>query len=128
MGMKARRDIIGDTGPNHFSRWDPIWNLEERGEAQHVHMLISINAKTEDFIEERYLQMQQILSRGDREVPRGPAARASRSWRGIAVPAARCSITNRRRRSSTAGTRSISAIATASAEHSSATAARIRGW
>ena len=27
MGMKARRDIIGDTGPNHYSRWDPIWNL-----------------------------------------------------------------------------------------------------
>ena len=47
MGMKARRDIIGDTGPNHFSRWDPIWNSEEHGEAQHVHILISINAKTE---------------------------------------------------------------------------------
>jgi hypothetical protein len=45
MGMKARRDIVGDTGPNHYSRWDPIWNLEERGEAQHVHMLVSINAK-----------------------------------------------------------------------------------
>ena len=26
MGMKARRDIIGDTGPNHYKHWDPVWN------------------------------------------------------------------------------------------------------
>jgi deferrochelatase/peroxidase EfeB len=72
MGMKARRDIVGDTGPNHYSRWDPIWNLEERGEAQHVHMLVSINAKTEDFIEERYLQLQQILARTIAKFPEVP--------------------------------------------------------
>ena len=72
MGMKARRDIVGDTGPNHYSRWDPIWNLEERGEAQHVHMLVSINAKTEDFIEERYLQLQQILARAIAKFPEVP--------------------------------------------------------
>ena len=72
MGMKARRDIVGDTGPNHYPRWDPIWNLEERGEAQHVHMLVSINAKTEDFIEERYLQLQQILARAIAKFPDVP--------------------------------------------------------
>jgi deferrochelatase/peroxidase EfeB len=72
MGMKARRDIVGDTGPNHYSRWDPMWNLEERGEAQHVHMLVSINAKTEDFIEERYLQLQQILARAIAKFPEVP--------------------------------------------------------
>jgi deferrochelatase/peroxidase EfeB len=72
MGMKARRDVVGDTGPNHYSRWDPIWNLEERGEAQHVHMLVSINAKTEDFIEERYLQLQQILARAIAKFPEVP--------------------------------------------------------
>src|SRR5437870_3500413 len=32
MGMKARRDIVGDIGPSHFSHWDAIWNLEEPGE------------------------------------------------------------------------------------------------
>ena len=30
MGMKARRDIIGDTGPNHYDHWDPVWNDEDR--------------------------------------------------------------------------------------------------
>ena len=62
MGMKARRDIIGDTGPNHYTRWDPIWNLEEYDEAQHVHILISINGKTEEIVDSRYRQIEQILS------------------------------------------------------------------
>ena len=26
MGMKARREIIGDTGPSLYHRWDPVWN------------------------------------------------------------------------------------------------------
>ena len=47
MGMKARRDIIGDTGPNHFSHWDPIWNDRKPTQEQHVHILVSINGKTE---------------------------------------------------------------------------------
>lgn len=62
MGMKARRDIIGDTGPNHFSRWDPIWNAEEPGETQHVHILIAINAKTEELLESRYQQIRKVLA------------------------------------------------------------------
>jgi hypothetical protein len=72
MGMKARRDIVGDTGPNHYSRWDPIWNLRSVAKRS-THMLVSINAKTEDFIEERYLQLQQILARAIIG-SRGPAA------------------------------------------------------
>ena len=63
MGMKARRDIVGDTGPSHFSRWDPIWNAEEHGEAQHVHILISINAKNDDILERRYQDVQRILAK-----------------------------------------------------------------
>jgi deferrochelatase/peroxidase EfeB len=63
MGMKARRDIVGDTGPNHFSRWDPIWNAEVYGERQHVHILVSINARTEAIAETRYQEIGQILSR-----------------------------------------------------------------
>jgi deferrochelatase/peroxidase EfeB len=69
MGMKARRDIIGDTGPNHFSRWDPIWNAEELGEVQHVHVLISINARTEAIVESRYQQIGQILSQAIAKFP-----------------------------------------------------------
>ena len=45
MGMKARRDIIGDTGPNHYKRWDPIWNDPDDEFRQHVHILIGINGK-----------------------------------------------------------------------------------
>jgi hypothetical protein len=38
MGMKARRDIIGDTGLNHFLHWDPIWNAgEEERDAARPH-------------------------------------------------------------------------------------------
>lgn len=69
MGMKARRDIIGDTGPNHFSRWDPVWNAEEPGEVQHVHILISINARTDAIAETRYQQIRQILSQAIAQFP-----------------------------------------------------------
>ena len=69
MGMKARRDIIGDTGPNHFSHWDPIWNSEQHGEAQHVHILISINGKTEPDVEKRYQEIIERLSRANMAFP-----------------------------------------------------------
>jgi deferrochelatase/peroxidase EfeB len=69
MGMKARRDIIGDTGPNHFSNWDPIWNSEEHGEAQHVHIMVSINARTEAIAESRYQQIGEILSQAIAKFP-----------------------------------------------------------
>jgi deferrochelatase/peroxidase EfeB len=73
MGMKARRDIIGDTGPNHFSRWDPVWHGEVAGEAQHVHILISINAKTEEALEKQYQRIRQILSQAIAMFPEVPA-------------------------------------------------------
>ena len=69
MGMKARRDIIGDTGPNHFSRWDPIWNSEQHGEAQHIHILISINGKTEEIVDKRYQEIRERLSRANAKFP-----------------------------------------------------------
>ncbi len=58
MGMKARRDIIGDTGPNHYEHWDPVWNDADK--LQHVHIMISINGKEEDSLERRYREIQQI--------------------------------------------------------------------
>jgi deferrochelatase/peroxidase EfeB len=60
MGMKARRHILGDRGPSHYSHWDPIWNSGQPGDAQHVHVLVSINGKTEADVEKRY---QEIVDR-----------------------------------------------------------------
>ncbi len=62
MGMKARRDIVGDTGPNHYSRWDPIWNDPDNELLQNVHVLIGINGKDDDCLEEMYQKIGAILS------------------------------------------------------------------
>jgi deferrochelatase/peroxidase EfeB len=69
MGMKARRDIIGDTGPSHYAHWDPIWNAEESGEVQHVHILISINGRTEGDVEARYQEIVAIQARANAAFP-----------------------------------------------------------
>lgn len=57
MGMKARRDITGDRGPNYFKNWDPIWNGKEKETDedaqygtiydQHTHIFMSINGRLE---------------------------------------------------------------------------------
>lgn len=52
MGMKERRDILGDDGVSAPENWDPIWERE-------VHCWISINGRTEDLVESRF---QQILA------------------------------------------------------------------
>lgn len=54
MGMKARRDILGDVGPNHYSRWDPVWEQE-------IHILVSINAKNADVLEAAYQKVFAIF-------------------------------------------------------------------
>lgn len=49
MGMKARRSIVGDTGPNYFTNWDPVWNKTDDPKFnkydQLTHIFISINGK-----------------------------------------------------------------------------------
>jgi Dyp-type peroxidase family len=62
MGMKARRDIIGDTGPNHYKYWDPIWNDPEDEHAQNVHIIIGINGKEDPALEATYQQILGIIS------------------------------------------------------------------
>ena len=62
MGMKARRDIVGDTGPNHYKRWDPIWTDSVDEFRQHVHILIGINGKDDKDLENTYLQICAILA------------------------------------------------------------------
>jgi deferrochelatase/peroxidase EfeB len=62
MGMKARREIIGDIGPSHYKFWDPIWN--DVGESkQHVHIIITIDGKEETDLETRYLEIKAILAK-----------------------------------------------------------------
>jgi Dyp-type peroxidase family len=55
MGMKARRDILGDDGPSAPEHWDPIWRDPER-----VHVWISINAAAPEFLEERYEEIVEL--------------------------------------------------------------------
>lgn len=46
-GMKKRQAILGDDGPSSPEHWDPVWDKE-------VHIWISINGLTEEYVEERY--------------------------------------------------------------------------
>lgn len=48
MGMRKRKDILGDTGSSAPEYWDPIWHEEQ------VHIFISINGQLPECIEERY--------------------------------------------------------------------------
>jgi deferrochelatase/peroxidase EfeB len=61
MGMKARREIIGDTGPSLYHHWDPIWNNQDDNK-QHVHMMVTIDGKDETDLESRYQEIRQILA------------------------------------------------------------------
>ena len=47
MGMKARKDILGDDGISSPAHWDDIWENE-------VHVWISINAQNKEAIAARY--------------------------------------------------------------------------
>jgi len=61
MGMKARREIIGDTGPSLYHRWDPVWNNQDDNK-QHVHIMVTIDGKEEKDLDSRYQEIQRILA------------------------------------------------------------------
>jgi len=61
MGMKARREIIGDTGPSLYRHWDPIWNSRD-DDKQHVHIIVTIDGKEESDLESRYQEIQRIVA------------------------------------------------------------------
>lgn len=61
MGMKARREIIGDIGPSLYHCWDPIWNGPDDNK-QHVHIMVTIDGKKEKDLEDRYQEIQRILT------------------------------------------------------------------
>ncbi|MDA1014482.1 MAG: peroxidase, partial [Planctomycetota bacterium] len=59
MGMKARRDILGDDGPSAPDAWDPVWG--HPFEEQTVHLMLWTNAVDADAVDERYLHLVDIV-------------------------------------------------------------------
>lgn len=49
MGMKARKDILGDDGASAPEHWDPVWNDTGR-----IHIFISIDGQSPKAVEKRY--------------------------------------------------------------------------
>ena len=75
MGMRARRDILGDEGASTPERWDPVWRQPDP-----VHVLIAIMGQDEACLERRYQQIAELAARsegGVRLLPghRGPDGR-----------------------------------------------------
>jgi Dyp-type peroxidase family len=54
-GMRARGDIIGDTGTNGPDRWDGVWR-EGR-----VHAWLAVNARSPEALEERCGEMLRLM-------------------------------------------------------------------
>lgn len=63
MGMKARKEILGDNGPSAPENWDPIWKGTES--EQPVHMLVTINGVDEEQVSDRYDQIRELLDHPD---------------------------------------------------------------
>jgi Dyp-type peroxidase family len=56
MGMKARGDILGDTGSNSAQYWDSIWQEDN------VHAWLSINGRDDASVLERFRQIKAMLA------------------------------------------------------------------
>ncbi|MBL4799510.1 MAG: Dyp-type peroxidase [Oleispira sp.] len=56
MGMKARGDILGDTGSNSSEHWDSIW------QGDNVHAWLSINGRDSETVLERFDQIKDMLA------------------------------------------------------------------
>jgi len=55
-GMKARADVLGDTGPNDPEHWDAIWRAER------VHIWLAVNAQSEQALETCCDTIQQLIN------------------------------------------------------------------
>lgn len=55
-GMKARADILYDTGNNSVEHWDAVWRQGQ------VHAWLAINARTAEALEERSAAMLQLMT------------------------------------------------------------------
>lgn len=63
MGMKARKDILGDNGPSSPENWDPIWQKN-----YDVHVFMSINASSEDNLTQRYQHVLKLVKNSTKGV------------------------------------------------------------
>jgi Dyp-type peroxidase family len=58
-GMKARKEILYDTGKNSPELWDPVWR-EDR-----VHVWLAVNAQTRSALEEQCNSLLQLMEKTD---------------------------------------------------------------
>lgn len=58
MGMKKRKDILGDDGPSAPENWDSVWHQE-------VHVFVAFNGQSQEFIEEQYRWLLQLIDQSD---------------------------------------------------------------
>lgn len=66
MGMKQRKDILGDDGPSAPEHWDRIWrDSREENRDKDVHILISINAQQPEHIETSYQWLLTIIEHSE---------------------------------------------------------------
>ena len=56
MGMRARRQLLGDDGASALEHWDPIWTAAER-----VDILVLIHGATDQAIDVRYRAVLDLL-------------------------------------------------------------------
>jgi Dyp-type peroxidase family len=54
-GMKARREILYDTGKNDPEHWDPVWK------GNGVHVWLAVNARTPEALEEQSALLLRIM-------------------------------------------------------------------
>ena len=68
-GMKARGDILYDTGLNAPDHWDTVWREEQ------VHVWLAVHAQTPEALENRCAEMQRLMdeSQGARLLQSQPA-------------------------------------------------------
>ena len=58
MGMRDRRDILGDDGVSAPEHWDPVWQQDDQ-----VHILVWINGRDDAAVAERYASIRALLDR-----------------------------------------------------------------
>ncbi len=58
MGMRARRDILGDDGSSAPEHWDPIWQ-----EPDAIHIFVAIHGQDERCLELRYQEIVTLVER-----------------------------------------------------------------
>jgi deferrochelatase/peroxidase EfeB len=63
MGMKQRKDILGDDGPSDPEHWDPVWRNDKD-----VHIFVSLNGQTQADLENCYQWLLDTIRDSDSAV------------------------------------------------------------